>query len=122
MPINKEELHLRDFIRIINKRRHILLVFLLSVVALVSAATFIMTPLYEGVTKVMIEKTEGSDLTGSYNRSSYDPIFHETQFQLIKSRAVARRVVNILSLEDNYDALIGKSVQKTSPCVFWLWN
>ncbi|APG29004.1 hypothetical protein A7E78_03185 [Syntrophotalea acetylenivorans] len=117
--MNKEELHLRDVIRIINKRRHILLVFLLSVVVLVSVATFIMTPLYEGVTKVMIEKTEGGDLTGSYNRSSYDPIFHETQFQLIKSRAVARRVVNILSLEENYDALIGKTVQKTSPLRFF---
>ncbi len=118
MPINKEELHLRDIIRIINKRRHILLIVLLCVVTLVSLATFIMTPLYEGVTKVMIEKTEGSDLTSSYNRSSYDPIFHETQFQLIKSRAVARRVVNILSLEDNYDALIGKTVRKTSPLRF----
>lgn len=118
MPINKEELHLRDILRVINKRRHILLAFLLSVVALVALATFIMTPLYEGVTKVMIEKTEGNDLTGSYSRSSYDPIFHETQFQLIKSRAVARRVVNILSLEENYDALIGKTVQKTSPLRF----
>ena len=118
MPIKKDELHLRDIIRVVKKRRHILLAFLISVVALVSLATFIMTPLYEGTTKVMIEKMEGAGLTGGYSRDSYDPVFHETQFQLIKSRAVARRVVRGLSLEDNYDAIIGKTGQKASPLRF----
>ena len=118
MPINKEELHLRDIIRIVKKRRHILLAFLLSVVALVSLATFITTPLYEGTTKVLIERIEGADLTGSYRRTSYDPVFHETQFQLIKSRAVAQRVVEGISLEENYEAFIGKTDQKTSPLRF----
>lgn len=114
MPIKKQELHLLDIVRIVKKRRQVLFGFLLSVVALGALATFFMTPLYEGMTKVMIEKTEGDDLTGSYRRSPYDPIFYETQFQLIKSRAVAQRVVNRLSLETNYDAFIGKNAEKTS--------
>ncbi len=120
MPIKNEELHLRDIIRVVKKRRHILIAFLLSVLALACLATFIMTPLYEGMTKVMIERSEGSNLSGSYQRNSYDPIFYETQFQLIKSRAVARRVVNTLSLQQNYDSFIGKTVQKTSPWRFVL--
>lgn len=114
MPLIKEELHLRDIFRMIKKRRDILFAFLLSVFVLVSIGTFVMTPLYEGVTKVMIEKTDGDDLTGTYRRSSYDPVFYETQFQLIRSRAVARRVVNNLSLKTNYDAFIGKTAEKAS--------
>jgi capsular exopolysaccharide synthesis family protein len=120
MPINKEELHLRDLIKVVKKRRHILLAFLLSVLALACLVTFVMTPLYEGTTKVMIQRSEGSDLTGSYQRNSFDPIFYETQFQLIRSRAVARRVVNTLSLQQNYDSFIGKTVEKTSPWRFVL--
>lgn len=115
MPIKKEELHLRDIIRIIKKRRQVVFGFLLSVVALGALATFFTTPLYEGMTKVMIEGTEAADLTAASRRNSYDPIFYETQFQLIRSRAVARRVVKTLSLEENYDAFIGKTIESTSP-------
>jgi len=118
MPIKKEELHLRDIIIVVKKRRHILLAFLLSVLTLACLATFSMTPLYEGMTKVMLERSKGDDLTGSSQRVSYDPIFYETQFQLIRSQAVARRVVNTLSLQQNYDAFIGKTVEKTSPWRF----
>ncbi len=120
MPIKNEELHLRDVIRVVKKRRHVLLGFFLTVVTLVSMVTFITTPLYEGSTKVMIEKVESADLTGNYRRASYDPVFYETQFQLIKSRAVARRVVKSLSLGDNYDAFIGKVFKEGSPFRFVL--
>lgn len=114
MPIKKEELHLLDIVRIVKKRRQVLFGFLLSVVALGALATFFMTPLYEGMTKVMIEGTEGADLTAGSRRNSYDPIFYETQFQLIRSRAVARRVVQSLALEENYDAFVGKTNKSTS--------
>lgn len=120
MEIKKEELHLRDIIRVVKKRRHILLAFLLSVLTLASLATFIMTPLYEGMTKVMIERSDGGDLNSNYRPGSNDPVFYETQFQLIRSRAVARRVVNTLSLQQNYDAFIGKTIEKTSPWRFAL--
>jgi polysaccharide biosynthesis transport protein len=120
MEIKKEELHLRDIIRVVKKRRHILLAFLLSVLTLASLATFIMTPLYEGMTKVMIERSDGGDLNSNYRPGSNDPVFYETQFQLIRSRAVARRVVNTLSLQQNYDVFIGKTIEKTSPWRFAL--
>lgn len=120
MPTINEEGQLLDVIRVVKKRRHVLLVFFLTVVTLASMITFFMTPLYEGKTQVLIERVEGSDLTGSYRGGSYDPIFYKTQFQLIRSRAVARRVVNNLSLRDNYDAFVGKTSHTSSPLRFAL--
>ncbi len=119
MAINKDELHLRDLIRMVRKRRHVLLTFFLSVLVLGALATFLVTPLYEGTTKVMIEKSEGSDLTSSYRGTASDPVFYETQFQLIRSRAVSRRVVNTLELQDHYDTFLGKTGEEPSVIRFF---
>ncbi|RME50198.1 MAG: polysaccharide biosynthesis tyrosine autokinase, partial [Caldilineae bacterium] len=54
--------------------------------------------LYEGTTQVLIEKARPSALESDAGYRVYDPEFYETQFQLIKSRAVALRVVRALGL------------------------
>jgi succinoglycan biosynthesis transport protein ExoP len=109
MADKKHELHLRDFLRVLQKRRKPFWGFFFAVVILVLLVTFSLTPQYEGTTKLMIEKVEGGELTGTYRGKSVDPEFYETQFQLLKSRAVARRVVDTLDLVENYDAFIGKT-------------
>ncbi len=94
-----EEIHLRDYLRVINKRRSLVVSIFVVIVALVVLATLSATPQYEGSTQVMIEKVANSALTESNGYSSFDPAFYETQFQLIKSQAVARRVIEILKLD-----------------------
>jgi len=50
----------------------------------------------------LLERGDSGALTERSRFSSNDPEFYATQFQLIKSRAVALRVVEMLSLKDNY--------------------
>ncbi|MEJ2201224.1 MAG: polysaccharide biosynthesis tyrosine autokinase [Desulfuromonadaceae bacterium] len=102
MAIHNEEIHLRDYLRVIQKRRGTVVTVFLSVLVAVMLFTFSATPLYQGSVKVLIEKVEPNDLTNRYYYRPYDPEFYETQVQLIKSQAVALKVVKLLSLEEKY--------------------
>ncbi len=96
-----EEIHLRDYLRVINKRRSLVMSFFIVTLVLVVLGTLAATPQYEGSTQVMIEKVANSNLTDGGRFNSYDPEFYETQFQLIKSQAVARRVIEMLHLDND---------------------
>lgn len=98
--MDNNDLHLRDYLRVISKRRGTICLFLFIVLTVTALATFSATPLYRGNCQVLIEKVKESNLTGRYIQNRYDPEYYETQFQLIKSSGVARRVVQMLDLTD----------------------
>ena len=106
MFIKDREVHLRDYLRIVGKRRRTAITFFLAVFGLVAVLTLTATPQYEGTTKILIEKVEPSNLSGRWSPGGYDPAFYQTQLQLIRSRSVARRVVETLSLAEN-NAIFG---------------
>jgi polysaccharide biosynthesis transport protein len=95
-----KEVHLRDYYKTLRKRRGLIFFFAVITFSLVALVTFRTEPLYEGQTKVMIEQVETTEFT---NRSYgvRDPSFMSTQLQVIKSRAVARRVVDLLGIDLN---------------------
>ena len=109
MAVQDEEIHLRDYLRVIGKRRGLVATFFIVTFVVVLIGTFAATPMYNGTAKVMIEKVEASNLTNRYYYpNGVDPEFYETQFQLIKSNGVARRVVAKLGLEENWEAYMGQ--------------
>ncbi len=105
--LRTEEVHLRDYLHVINKRRSLVLAVFAVIFVMVALYTFASVPLYRGTTKVLIEKASSSALTGNSPSRIYDPEFYETQFQLIKSRAVAKRVVASHDLVDNFASYRG---------------
>jgi len=109
MTENQEkEIHLRDYLRIVKKRRTTILTFFIITLVTVVIATFTAIPMYRAGTKVMIERNTSSSLTSSYRYTPYDPEFLDTQYQLIKSAAVAEKVVKHLGPEQFYDYLFKK--------------
>jgi len=117
MSLNTEELHLLDYWRIVKKRhRLILFVFLAGFLSVVLVGLS-MTPIYEGTTRVLIEKVANADTLDKYYGSGYDPLFYETQFQLIKSDAVGRRVAKGLNADEHTAILAGGA---TSGVRAWL--
>ena len=70
MRIQKEKIHLRDYFNIIAKHRSTVITFFTVTFLVVLVGTFAVTPQYEGITKVMIEKGDPNDLTGGYRYSS----------------------------------------------------
>lgn len=100
-----ESAHLRDYLNVLRKWNKVFLGTLGGIFLLILAYTFLATPLYEGNTKVIIEKVSPDNLTERGREISEDPeIFYETQYQLITSRAVAYRVIDSLSLENTYES------------------
>jgi capsular exopolysaccharide synthesis family protein len=58
--------------------------------------------MYEAKTSLFIEKSESRPVLINDYPVQFDPEFLETQFQIIKSNSVAKRVVKILSLDTRY--------------------
>lgn len=99
----------RDYWQIVSKRRNVVVGVFSGIVFLVVMGTLLATPIYEGTAQIIIERVEQDDLTRDSRLSARDPAFTETQFQLFRSHAVARRVVRLLDLEDNYQTLHGSA-------------
>ena len=90
---------LQDYYNVLRKRWQIVLAVGGGIFGLVLVVTMLATPIYEGTAQIIIERVETDNLTGSNKVQPQDPEFYNTQFQLIRSQAVARRVVDQLGLE-----------------------
>src|SRR4030066_1459007 len=102
--MEEREIHLREYLRIIYKRRYTVYTFFTIVFVVFLIGTLSTTPVYQASTKVLIEKVEPSNLSMMYPfYMSYDPEFYETQYQLIKSTSVAQKVVKMLALEGTHE-------------------
>ncbi len=102
--MEEQEIHLRDYLKVIYKRRYTVYTFFIIVFIIVLIGTLSTTPVYKASTKVLIEKVEPANLTLPYPYyAPYEPEFYETQYQLIKSTSVASKVVKALYLENMYE-------------------
>lgn len=100
--MQEREIHLRDYLKVIDKRRYSVYTFFIIVFTLVLIGTLSSQPVYMASTKILIERGAPADLERTYYLP-YDPEFYETQYQLIKSVSVAERVVKMLGYDKNPD-------------------
>ena len=100
--MQEREIHIRDYFRVILKRKSVVFSFALITFLVVTIATFTTTPQYLASTKVLIEKNTANQLYGGYYYFRDDQLFIETQTQIITSKSVSRKVVKNLDLEKNY--------------------
>ncbi len=99
----RRDIHLRDYIAVLRKRRATVFTFLVITVLLVIVVSFSMTPMYTASTQVLIEENYGSgNIEGTYAYRRYDPAFLNTQFKIITSANVVERVVDNLKLDTKY--------------------
>jgi capsular exopolysaccharide synthesis family protein len=120
-PIPEKEIHLRDYFRVVQKRRGTVFAFFILPFVTVIIATFTATPMYRAVTKVMIERNTSSALTSAYRYMPYDPEFLETQYQLIKSAAVVQKVIENLNLERFYSLMIKENGSSSCAAMVNSW-
>jgi succinoglycan biosynthesis transport protein ExoP len=101
----EREIHLRDYFKVVVKRRNIIYTVFAAVFVVTLILTFSTTPLYMATTKVLIEKSEPTNLAMmNMYYDAYDPDFYETQYQLIRSTAVGEKVVKMLDLDKTYES------------------
>jgi len=101
--MNPQEIHIRDYLRILNKRKITIITFFVIVITIVTVGTFTAIPIYKATTRILIEKSESNPLDNT-RFIRYDPQFLETQTQIIKSFNVAKSVVRALSLDTVYSS------------------
>lgn len=100
LPLAGEDTHLRDYIRVLYKRRWLALSAFAAVVLGVTTWTFVQTPIYEGTVKVLIDREPPRVV----NIQEVQPVdatgqdYYQTQYEIIKSRPVLERTIENLSL------------------------
>lgn len=102
-----DQTHLRDYLRTILKYRWVVMTCFVVVVGTATIATFLQTPIYEGVARVMIEREPPRVLNiqdvQAIDATSQD--FYQTQYEIIKSRPVLEKAIEMLRLNTRIPGL-----------------
>ncbi|MBK1732445.1 GumC family protein [Thiococcus pfennigii] len=97
-----DTIDLREYWSILVRRRWTVLGVLIAVVVVTILATFLTTPIYRGTLLLQIDREEGKVLeyqtvAPEDARNAND--FYQTQYELLQSRSLARRVIDQLGLK-----------------------
>ncbi|MCP4396612.1 MAG: polysaccharide biosynthesis tyrosine autokinase [bacterium] len=92
-----EDIHLRDYLRVILKWRWMIVAVFVLVVIAASIYSFRQIPLYQSTARILIERSGPNIVSfadpNASNNLYWDPQFIETQINIIKSSAVAERIL-----------------------------
>jgi polysaccharide biosynthesis transport protein len=112
-----DALHFRDIVRIILKRKWtIVAVFVIAVLA-AFLATFLMTPIYRATTVLHIDRLaprildQSKDVTPAETQIDRD--FYQTQYELLRSRSLAERVIEEMGLAAGQGENVGAGTKDT---------
>ncbi len=97
--------HLRDYLRVLHKRRWTVIAAFIMVVTVVTIATFTTTPVYRATAQLLIDRDD-PNVVSIQEVLAVDAAsmgYYQTQYEILKSENLARRVVNRLHLERHPD-------------------
>src|SRR5215469_4587479 len=105
VELSPREPHLYDYLLILRKHQWLILTFLVTVVTIVSIATFRMNPVYSTSAKIEIER-ENSNILPFQGAGSYDfevdlENYIETQARILTSQTLALQTIRNMSLAGN---------------------
>ncbi len=105
--ITEETIDLRDYLRVLSKRRWIIFSTFMVMVLAVAVHTFTATPIFKAGSRIVIEK-ENPNLVSIQEVMAVDSTgtdYYQTQYKIIESRVVAREVIDRLDLSKNEEFL-----------------
>lgn len=103
MPEWEDEIHLRDYLDVLLRRRWAVIVTLLIVFTTTVLYTFSRTPLYQatGLLKVSMQGIKVANFEESESSALKTLEFLQTQVELLRDDALARNVIDTLQLADD---------------------
>ncbi len=104
LPTREEkEVHLRDYWKVIWKRRWTVLALFLIVLITTAIATFTMKPVYRGTVSIQINKENPQvmDFKEIFSVNMWDLDYYQTQYKVLESRTLAKRVIKELKLSEH---------------------
>jgi succinoglycan biosynthesis transport protein ExoP len=116
-PNAENEVHLLDYWRAVRKR----LWLVIAIVVLITTLSLIYVArkpdIYEATARVQVDLENPAALVGKtpyFIGPANDPVYFNTQLQILTSPGLMRRVVKTLDLEHNPDFFKGSAAQKRS--------
>lgn len=104
-PPDEDQIDLRHYWEVILKRKWTVIVFFCIVVIAVATGTLLMTPIYRSSLTLQIERNDAKVVEIQQvtpNEALSDSRdFYQTQYELLKSRTLAQRVIDQLNLAQN---------------------
>ena len=94
------ELHLTDFVKVVYKRRWTAATAFVLVVLSVTIYTFTATPIFESRTRLLIEAEDPNVVSFKQviNEAQQKADYYQTQYNILQSRALARKTIDSLNL------------------------
>ncbi len=123
-PLNpmaeEKEIHLRDYWRVIRKRKWMILALILIAVVITSVKLFTTRSVYRGTATIQIniETAQIIDFKEIFTVNTWAMDFYQTQYKILESRNLARRVIRSLNLSEHPDFL----PQPSTPFEQWRTN
>ena len=99
----EKEVHLRDYWKVIVKRRWIIIALFLIVLVATVVGTFTMKPVYRGTLSLQINKENPQvvDFKEIFSVNMWDQDYYQTQYKILESRSLAKRVLQTLKLSEH---------------------
>jgi capsular exopolysaccharide synthesis family protein len=107
----EREVHLRDYWRVLSKRRWTVIATFIILVTTVMVATFSMEPVYRATTQLLIERDNPNIVSiqevMAVDATSTD--YYQTQYEILRSENLSRRVIHRLDLNRHPEFGVEKS-------------
>lgn len=101
-----EDVHLRDYLNVVMKRKRLVIIFLISAVVTTMLISFLLTPLYQGTAVIRIDTRDPNMLSIPGLAAKEGTNYYQTQYEILKSRSLAEKVIKTLELDKNKDFLL----------------
>ena len=97
--MNQEEFEIKEYFKVLRKRRWTVVSVFLVVLLTVTAATFMMTPIYRASAQVYVDQGALNQYTLQQAQYPLDtPSYIQTQIGILKSASIARKVLADLKM------------------------
>ena len=98
-----DQIDLQHYLRILRKHKWPISLFTAAVTTLAAYYAFTATPIYSATSTLLIEQQKANvpNIEEYYGLDSNSSDYYQTQFELLKSRSLAERVIEKLDLWDN---------------------
>ncbi len=107
----EKEIHLRDYMRVILRRKWIIITFFFIAITTALLGTFLMKPIYKSSVMIKIDQEPNVvNFKDVYEKEGSED-YYQTQFKILKSRGLAKRIIRSMKLDQNPE-FAGKALWK----------
>lgn len=122
MQNEKDTMHLRDYLLVLRKRRWLIASCFIVVVLLAGLFTVTMQPVYKGETILSIEPDDANvvSIEDVFTFDASNTEYYQTQYNIISSRTIARRVIESLNLQESEEFFPKPGDSLVAQTVHWI--